>query len=126
MLIALILLLPIVNVGLASSAPPAIEWDAYYGGNAGLSASKMIQTSDGGFALAGSWDFTDSINYYYLVKTEPALPPPTPTPTNSSSASSNFIKVIVIVIAALVVVAVFTSLICYFKKRNNAETNKDS
>lgn len=107
-----------------------VEWNQTYPnrqmGGGGWSANCLIETSDGGFALAGSWDFTDSINYYYLVKTEPALPPPTPTPTNSSSASSNFIKVIVIVMAALVVVAVFTSLICYFKKRNHAETNKDS
>jgi hypothetical protein len=88
-------------------------------GGRGWSANCLIETSDGGFALVGRWDFTDSVNYYYLVKTESALPPPTPSPTPTSSSSpltglfsgSNLILFASLAVAAvlidLVAVAVF-------------------
>jgi hypothetical protein len=69
-----------------------MEWDAHYRGGGGTSASRLIQTSDGGFALAGLWDYSDSVNYYYLAKTEPALPLPTPTPTPSSPPSTGILS----------------------------------
>lgn len=107
-----------------------VEWNQTYPnrqmGGGGWSTNCLIEISDGGFALAGRWEFSDSVNYYYLVKTEPALPPPTPTPTppGSSSTSPNFFEVTVIVIIAVDVVVVFTSLIFYFKKcRHQAESN---
>jgi hypothetical protein len=103
-----------------------VEWNQTYPnrqmGGGGWSTNCLIETSDGGFALAGSWDFTSSANYYYLVKTEPALPPPAPTPTppGSSSTPSNLIEVTVIVIVAVVVVVlVGVGLLVYFKKRKH-------
>ena len=68
-----------------------------------VSACCLIETIDGAFALAGSWDFSSSDNYYFLVKTEPTLPPPTPspTPTGSSLTPASFIEVTIIVIVLL-------------------------
>jgi hypothetical protein len=117
----LISLVPVVNAPSSSSStpsvPPAMEWDAHYGGMSGLKGSQMIQTSDGGFALAGSWDFTGSVHYYYLVKTEPVLPPPTPTPMPSSPPSTGILSgenlalfaslAVAAVLIAVVAVAVF-------------------
>jgi hypothetical protein len=87
-----------------------------------VSACCLIETSDGAFALAGSWDFSSSDNYYFLVKTEPTLPPPTPAPTPPSSRATptDFIEVAVIVIVAIVVVIlVGVGLLLYFKKRRH-------
>lgn len=98
-----------------------VEWNQTYPnrqmGGGGWSANCLIETSDGGFALAGSWDFTGSANYYYLVKTEPALPPPTPTPTPSSPPSTGILSgenlalfaslAVAAVLIAVVAVAVF-------------------
>lgn len=66
------------------------RWNTTYsnyeqGGTGSWGANSLIETSDGGFALAGFWEFGMTTNYYYLVKTEPALPPPSPTPKPSSS-----------------------------------------
>lgn len=97
------------------------EWNQTYpnrsGGGDGWTAYRLIETSDGGFALAGSWKHTSSVNYYFLVKTEPALPPPTPTPTPSSPPSTGFLSgenlalfaslAVAAVLIALVAVAVF-------------------
>jgi hypothetical protein len=45
---------------------PSIEWQQTYG------ASQMIQTSDGGFALAGSVPLNPSfVGYPFLIKTDP-------------------------------------------------------
>ena len=68
-----------------------------------VSACCLIETIGGAFALAGSWDFSSSDNYYFLVKTEPTLPPPTPspTPTGSSLTPASFIEVTIIVIVLL-------------------------
>jgi hypothetical protein len=87
-----------------------------------VSACCLVETSDGAFALAGSWDFSSSDNYSFLVKTEPTLPPPTPspTPTGSSLTPASFIEVTIIVIVAVVVVfLVSVSLLLYFKKRKH-------
>jgi hypothetical protein len=97
------------------------EWNHTYPnrqmGGGGWSANCLIETSDGGFALAGLWDYSDSVNYYYLAKTEPVLPPPTPTPTPSSPPSTGFLSgenlvlfaslAVAAVLIALVAVAVF-------------------
>jgi hypothetical protein len=97
------------------------EWNQTYpnrsGGGDGWTAYRLIETSDGGFALAGSWKHTSSVNYYFLVKTEPALPPPTPTPTPSSPPSTGFLSeenlalfaslAVAAVLIAVVAVAVF-------------------
>jgi hypothetical protein len=97
------------------------EWNQTYPnrsqGGDGWTAYRLIETSDGGFALAGSWKHTSSVNYYFLVKTEPALPPPTPTPTPSPPPSTGILSeenlalfaslAVAAVLIALVAVAVF-------------------
>lgn len=60
------------------------HWNQTYsnyeeGGRGTWDVNSRVETSEGGFALAGSWDFSDSVAYYYLVKTEQALPTPTPS-----------------------------------------------
>jgi hypothetical protein len=97
------------------------QWNTTYsnyeqGGRGSWGANSLIETSDGGFALAGFYEVGSTTNYYYLVKTAPTLPPPTPTPTPSSSSSTNSSPewnlvlfaslasaVIVIVVAAVVI-----------------------
>jgi hypothetical protein len=78
----------------------------------------LIETKDGGFALACTYDSSGSYvdTYYYLVKTEPSLPPPTPTPTPSSPPSTSFLSgenlllftssALAVVLIAIVAVAV--------------------
>jgi len=68
------------------------QWNTTYsnyeqGGRGSWGATSLIETSDGGFALAGFYEFGSTTNYYYLVKTEPVLPPPTPTPTQAPTPS---------------------------------------
>lgn len=49
-----------------------MEWNQTYGGNGTDSASCVVQTSDGGFALAGSTEsFDDKDTDFLLIKTDP-------------------------------------------------------
>jgi len=100
------------------------EWNQTYpnrsGGGDGWTAYRLIETSDGGFALAGSWKHTSSVNYYFLVKTEPALPPPTPTPTPSSPPSTGFLsEENLVLFASLAVAAVLIAVVAVavFRRR---------
>jgi hypothetical protein len=102
------------------------EWNQTYpnrpGGGDGWTAYRLIETSDGGLALAGSWKHTSSVNFYFLVKTEPTLPPPTPipTPSGSSLAPSNSIEVAVnVIVGIVVVVLVGVGLLLYLKKHRH-------
>jgi hypothetical protein len=70
------------------------QWNTTYsnyeqGGRGSWGANSLIETSEGGFALAGFYEVGSSTNYYFLVKTEPTLPPPTPTPTQIPIPSSS-------------------------------------
>ncbi len=54
------------------SEPPAIEWIKTYGGTLSDYAYSMIQTSDGGYALAGlTWSFGAGDCDIWFVKTDP-------------------------------------------------------
>jgi hypothetical protein len=54
-----------------TSAPPLIEWNQTYGGTGDDKAFSMVQTSDGGYALAGYTNSSGSGYYdFYLVKTD--------------------------------------------------------
>ncbi len=53
----LVLFLGVSNVICASPGQPEVEWSKTFGGSVDDLASSVIQTSDGGYALAG---FTDS------------------------------------------------------------------
>ncbi len=69
----LISLVPVVNAPSSSSStpsgPPAMEWDTFYGAKSGLTGSQMIQTSDGGYAAAGTTNFNGT-DTFWLVKTD--------------------------------------------------------
>jgi hypothetical protein len=71
----------------------AIGFSEYSLGGA-FSVSCLIETNDGGFMIAGSWNpgITFLDNAFYLAKTEPSLPPPTPTPTPSSPPSTGLLS----------------------------------
>jgi hypothetical protein len=48
-----------------------------------FSVNWLIETNDGGFMIAGSWNIGNTFldNAYYLAKTTPSLPPSSPTPS---------------------------------------------
>ena len=63
---------PIVNISsltssFSSSAAPAVEWEKVLPGSLGISATCIIQTSDGGYAVGGDCDFNTGAGGY-LVK----------------------------------------------------------
>jgi hypothetical protein len=64
---------PIVNIpsstssSFSSSAAPAVEWQKALPGDLGISATCIIQTSDGGYAVGGDCDFNTGAGGY-LVK----------------------------------------------------------
>ncbi len=65
----LVLRLNVHHVG--SSKPPITEWAQTYGGADKEYAHSMIQTSDGGYALAGFTESCGAGNYdFWLVKTD--------------------------------------------------------
>jgi len=63
---------PKANVALsASSAPPPTEWNKTYGGTGDDWAGSVVQTSDGGFVMAGGTDSFGAGDYdFWLVKTD--------------------------------------------------------
>jgi len=60
----------------------AIGFSVYSLGGS-FSVSWLIETNDGGFMIAGSWNTGNSFleSAYYLAKTAPSLSPPSPSPT---------------------------------------------
>lgn len=55
----------------ASSAPPPTEWNKTYGGTGDDWAGSVVQTSDGGFVMAGGTDSFGAGDYdFWLVKTD--------------------------------------------------------
>jgi len=72
---ALTILLAASAMMLASAeSPPTLAWSKHYGGSSTDAANALVQTSDGGFALAG---FTQSAPAHpngdgWLVKTDAA------------------------------------------------------
>ncbi len=79
-----------------------------------FSVSWLIETSDGGFMISGSWNIGNTFleTTYYLAKTAPSLPAPLPSPT-VPEAPSFTIPVLLSLIAAV-------SLLVHFKKYNQS------
>ena len=103
----------------------AVEWNQTYGGD-GYSLTqepkRLIETSDGGFAITGDRYFTGSLTFFYLIKTEPALPPP-PTREFPPVPPPNLLSglnpaLLVLAGATIVAVALVTvRVLAYQKKR---------
>ena len=65
--------LAIVGALSASSEPPATEWNRTYGGASSDRAWSMVQTFDGGYAVAGwTQSFGAGLDDFWLVKTDSA------------------------------------------------------
>ena len=62
--------LPIVNVSSSSTEHPALNWVSTFGTGLSDSASKVIQTSDGGYALIGTLGNGYAPSTAMLVKTD--------------------------------------------------------
>ena len=87
-------------------------WSRTYGGAGNEEAQSLVQTSDGGYALAGSTDSFGAGDYdFWLVKTdENGI-----NPFVSSSESS--LELIVIVVIAIVIIVFGLALLFYIIKR---------
>jgi hypothetical protein len=63
-------MLPFMHFVSAASEAPAVEWNKTYGGNSYDTAYSLIQTSDGGYAMAGiTYSFGAGNDDMWLVKT---------------------------------------------------------
>ena len=100
-----------------------IEWNGTVGGLERDSANSLIQTSDGGYAIAGNTlSYGAGKNDLWLVKTDSlgtspiVSPTPTlsPTPTSTPESDSFSTTIAVASIAIIVVIAIGTAF--YFKK----------
>ena len=94
--------------------------DYYLGGS--FTVNSLIETKDGGFMIAGSWNpgITGLDNAYYLAKTEPALPLPSPTPTPQVTMPSPFAFFslpTLLVIGGLVAVIVVAAVVILMLKK---------
>jgi hypothetical protein len=95
--------------------------DYYLGGS--FTVNSLIETMDGGFMIAGSWNpgITGLDNAYYLAKTEPALPPPSLTPTPPDTMPSPFaffsFPTLLVIGGLVAVVVVATVVILMLKKK---------
>jgi hypothetical protein len=99
-------------------------WNKTYGGNGAESVKSLVQTSDGGYALAG---YTDSFGAgdcdAWLVKTDEngaapnELEAQTQSPTPDGSSTNQFDIFVIGIIAAAMTTACLGSLI-YFVKKN--------
>ena len=80
--------------------------------------NNVIETKDGGFAIACTYDSSGEfiMTYFYLVKTEPALLPPTPTPTLTPVTNLNS-NTLLVVIGALVAVVIVASVLVLMSKK---------
>lgn len=121
------LVAPVSNVApstsyLGSSIAPAVEWQKNLPRELGIAATYIIQTSDGAFAIAG-YDQTPGFplsGNYYVVKTEPALPPPPPTPTPSSPPSTGFLSgenLVLFASSALAVILIVLVAVAVLRRR---------
>jgi hypothetical protein len=85
-----------------------MEWNQTYGGTANDEAYWVIQTSDGGYALAGYTDsFGNGVHDIYLVKTVGASPTASPSPPPSFALNPLLyigLAAIIIIIVSIVVI----------------------
>lgn len=87
----------------------AIGFSVYSLGGS-FSVSWLIETNDGGFMIAGSWNTGNSFleSAYYLAKTAPSLSPPSPSPTVPEFP--------LLTIPLLLILMVTAGLLVYHKK----------
>ena len=87
----------------------AIGFSVYSLGGS-FSVSWLIETNDGGFMIAGSWNIGNTFleTAYYLVKTAPSLPSPSPSPTVPDFP--------LLTIPLLLILMVTAGLLVYHKK----------
>ena len=61
----------VLNLFCAAAEPPSTEWTKTYGGTGGEEAYCVVQTNDGGYALAGyTTSYSAGISDMWLVKTD--------------------------------------------------------
>ena len=107
-LLILTLSFTIPHSSCSGSNVPSIEWDRPYGGS-GTTAYSVVQTSDGGYALAGSLGSYGA----GLVKFSPDLS--AGSLGNSSFSVDSWL--IITIVAVVVIGAVVGGAIYYFRKR---------
>jgi len=62
---------PLVNPYASHTTPAAVEWNKTYGTTNNDWAVSLVQTSDGGFAMAGPWNYsTENIPSVGIIKTD--------------------------------------------------------
>ena len=94
-------------------------------------ANSLIETSDGGFAIAGALVETGAVSYYFLIKTQQALPPPSPTPIPTPNPYSPSPQTVLpsdlnpiwnVLIASGIVFLVFSGIILLRKRKRQFST----
>jgi hypothetical protein len=103
-----------------TNASGIMEWNQTYGGEAFDSASSLVETSDGGFALAGVTEsFGAGGTDFWLIKTDGyGIVPESPSPTSSPEPIETWLFTTILVVASVFTVAVVgIGLLVYFKKR---------
>ncbi len=94
-----------------TDAPGNMQWNQTYGGTAYSEAYCVIQTSDGGYALAGYTDsFGNSGHKFYLVKTLSANPTASPIPSFTLNTPLIVTSVALTIIIASVAVIILKRL----------------
>jgi hypothetical protein len=105
-----------------------LQWNQTYpelgmGSYGSWFANCLIETSDGSLAMAGSWDFTSSISYFYLAKTEPFLPPPPkPPPSSPPPDSTSLSDIVLFASLALVAVVILIVVVMILRRRRKVSS----
>jgi predicted secreted protein len=100
-----------------------MQWSKTYGGGGDDEAFSLVQTSDGGYALAG---ITDSygVGIYdgFLVKTDSAGNSAMPKSPSSSSSSSFPTLYLILVMVAIIVVVLIVAIVLVRRRRSKPST----
>lgn len=102
-----------------TNASGIMEWNQTYGGEAFDSASSLVETSDGGFALAGVTEsFGAGGTDFWLIKTDGYGIVTESPPISSPEPIETWLFTTILVVASVFTVAVVgIGLLVYFKKR---------
>jgi hypothetical protein len=85
----------------------SMQWNQTYGGPENDIAYSVVQTRNGGYAIAGSTkSFGSGSSDFYLVKTADSGSTPTPPPTSSALPSTLYLGVAVAIVIVVVAVLV--------------------
>jgi hypothetical protein len=108
----------------------AAEWNQTFhpksmAGN-GWVANSIIETSDGGLAFAGTWEYSGSVAYCYLAKTTQAMPAPTQTfaPQTNTSIPVSFTQEIFIATFAIATTVLVSTLFVLKRKQDNTKQSE--